>query len=129
MFEFALKAHSGWRYAVLFFALMTAVYALIGMARKQPVHDGAVGIMRIFSIFVDIQFALGVLTLLSRPFYGQLIGHIVLMIGAIAVAHLGFAKLKKSAPENRSYGLMLAASLIPLALMIGGILAIQRAIV
>lgn len=129
MFDFAFDAHSGWRYAVLFFAVIAFGYANIGLARKKPVDNTGMAIMRMFTIFLDIQFLLGVLTLLSRPFYGALIGHLVLMIAAVAVAHLGFVRLKKAAPESRGYGLMLVATLIPLALMIGGILAIQRSII
>jgi hypothetical protein len=78
---------------------------------------------------IDVQFLLGVVTLISGRFFGALIGHIVMMIAAVAVAHIGAVRLKKAPLERRGYGLMLAASLIPLALMIAGILAIQRALI
>ena len=129
MSDFAFNAHSGWRYAVLFIALMTIVYALLGMVRKHTVDKSGMALMRMFTIFLDIQFALGIVTLFTRPFYSALIGHLVMMIAAIAVAHLGLVRLKKGAPESRSYGLMLASSLIPLALIVAGIVAIQRPII
>ena len=129
MYSFAFNAHSGLRYLVLLMAVIITVYALIGLPRKQPVDKAGMTMARIFGVLVDIQFLLGVLTLISGRFYSALIGHLVMMVGAVAVAHLGIIRLKKAEPAQRSYGLLLATSLIPLALMIGGILAIQRPII
>jgi hypothetical protein len=129
MYEFAFNTHSGFRYLVLLVGLLTALYALVGMLRKTPVDKPALTLLRVFVVTLDIQMVLGILTLISGRFFGQLIGHLVLMIAAIAVAHLGAVRLKNADPAQRGYGLVLAASLIPLALIVGGILAIQRAIV
>jgi hypothetical protein len=129
MYEFAFNAHSGLRYLVLLVGVLTALYGIAGMLRKTPVDKTAVTLVRVFGVTLDIQLLLGIVTLISGQFFGQLIGHIVLMIAAVAVAHLGAVRLKKAAPAQRGYGLVVASALIPLALIIGGILAIQRAIV
>ena len=129
MHDFALNAHSGLRYLILLLGVLTALYALVGMARKQPADKAGLTMLRIWTVLLDIQFILGIITILTGKFYGQLMGHIVMMIAAIAVAHLGAVRLKKAEPAARTNGLLLAATLIPLALMIAGILAIGRAIV
>ena len=129
MHEFSLNAHSGMRFLVMLLAVMTAVYAIAGMLRKTPVDKTAMTLLRVFTVLLDVQIVLGILTLISGRFFGALIGHLIMMIAAAAVAHLGAVRLKKAEPAARGYGLLLATSLIPLALIVGGILAIQRAIV
>jgi hypothetical protein len=129
MYNFAFNAHSGWRYLVLLMAVLTTVYALAGFVQKKPVTAAGLTLLRIFTVVIDIQMLLGIVTLLTGRFYPQLMGHLVVMIAAIAVAHLGSARLKKAAPEARTNGQLLAASLIPLLLIIAGILAIQRPII
>jgi heme A synthase len=129
MHDFALNAHSGFRYLVLLLAVLTALYALVGMLQKKPVDRAGLTMLRVLAASFDLQVVLGIVTLATGPFRSQLIGHIVMMIAAVAVVHLGAVRLKKTAPEARSNGLLLATSLIPLLLVIAGILAIQRPIV
>lgn len=129
MYNFAFNAHSGLRYLVLLLAVLTALVALAGFIRKQPASNAGLTLLRIFTIVLDIQVLLGIVTLVTRSFYAQLMGHLVMMVAAVAVAHLGAIQLKKATPELRGSGRLLAASLIPLLLIIAGILAIQRPIV
>jgi hypothetical protein len=133
MYEFALNAHSGLRYLVLLLGALAALYAVIGMMRKQPVDKTGLTLLRVWTMLLDVQFLAGVLTLIALlmagRFYGQLIGHLVLMVGAVAVAHMGAIRLKKAEPAARGYGLMLATSLVPLLTIVGGILALGRDVV
>jgi small-conductance mechanosensitive channel len=129
MYDFALNAHSGLRYLVLLLAVVTALYALVGMMQKKPVDRAGLILLRIFTGTLDLQMLLGIVTLITGRFYPQLIGHIVVMVAAIAVAHLGAKRLKDGPVEQRTNGRLLATALIPLALVIAGILAIQRPIV
>jgi hypothetical protein len=129
MYDIVFNAHSGLRYLILLMAVLTALVALIGMAQKKPVSTAGLAMLRVFVVLLDIQVLLGVLTLLTGRFYAQLIGHLVMMIAAVAVAHLASARLRKAPAEGRGHGKLLAGALIPLALIIAGILAIQRAIV
>lgn len=129
MGDFAFNAHSGLRYLVLLAGVVATVYALLGMLRKKPVDKTAITLLRIFAVLIDLQVVLGILTLLTRPFYSALIGHLVMMIGAVAMVHLGAIRVKRAPHTERGYGLVLASTLVPLALIIGGIIAIQRSIV
>ena len=129
MYSFAFNAHSGLRYLILLLGVLTALLALAGYLRKKPVDKAGLTLLRVFTILLDIQLLLGIITLVTGQFYAQLMGHLVMMVAAIAVAHLGLTRLKKEAPEARGSGRLLAASLIPLLLIIAGILAIQRPIV
>ncbi|HET9440435.1 MAG TPA: hypothetical protein VFO52_09700 [Longimicrobiales bacterium] len=129
MYDIVFNAHSGLRYLILLVAVIITVYALIGLPRKQTVDKTGLTLLRVFIILLDIQLLLGIATLLTGEFRGQQIGHLVVMIGAIAVAHLGLARLKKADPERRGYGVLLASALIPLALFVAGIMAIQRPII
>lgn len=126
--NFLFAAHSGTRYLVLLVGLITAIYALAGMARNRRFDRAALTLIRVFAGIIDLQILLGVATVLARAWFPALIGHIVMMVAAAAVAHLGAARLKKTPESERRYGLLLASALIPLALIIGGIMAIQRSV-
>lgn len=129
MYDFAFNAHSGLRYLVLLLGVLTAGYALVGYARKTPVDNAGLTMLRLFTAAIDVQVLLGIVTLITGRFYSALIGHLFMMIAAAAIAHLGAVRLKKAEPTTRGWGMLLATALIPLALMIAGILAIQRPIV
>jgi hypothetical protein len=129
MYDFAFNAHSGLRYLVLLLGVLTAGYALIGFARKTAVDNAGLILLRLFTAAIDVQVLLGIITLITGTFFGALMGHIFMMIAAAAVAHLGAVRMKKAEPTARGYGMLLATALIPLALMIAGILAIQRPII
>jgi heme A synthase len=129
MYDFVLNAHSGLRYLILLVGVLTALIALVGMAQKQPVSNAGLTLLRVFVVLVDIQLLLGVLTLVTGTFYMQLIGHLVMMVAAVAMAHLAASRLRKAAPEARGNGQLLTGALIPLALIVAGILAIQRPII
>ncbi|HEX6066148.1 MAG TPA: hypothetical protein VFZ04_18075 [Longimicrobiales bacterium] len=128
MYDFVFNAHSGLRYLIFLVGLLTALIALVGMAQKKPVSSAGLTLLRVFVVLLDIQLLLGVLTLISGRFYMQLIGHLVMMVAAVAMAHLAASRLRKAAPEARSNGKLLTGALIPLALIVAGILAIQRPI-
>ena len=96
MASFVFNAHSGLRYLILVIGVVTALVALIGFLQKKPASSAGVTMLRIFTVLLDIQVLLGIATLLTRPFYAQLIGHLVMMIAAVAVAHLGTTRLKKT---------------------------------
>ena len=129
MHDFVFNAHSGLRYLILLLGVLIALFALIGMTRKKPASHAGLGMLRVFVVLLDIQLLLGVLTLITGRFYAQLIGHLVMMVAAIAFAHFASSRLRKATPEARGSGQLLAAAIIPLALIVAGILALQRPIV
>ncbi len=108
--NFWLDFHTVWRWVMLVVALVTVLKALIGWTRKQPWTrlDDQLGML--FTITVDIQFLLGFIlwfagpvkitdasALMSSPlarFY--LVEHPVLMLIALALAHIGRSRSRKA---------------------------------
>ncbi|MGQ0562505.1 MAG: hypothetical protein ACT443_11595 [Gemmatimonadota bacterium] len=127
--NFFFQAHSGLRYLVLLAGAIVTLYALFGLLSRRPVDRGALVVLRVFAGLIDLQVLLGIITLLTRAFFPALIGHIAMMVAAAAVAHMGARRIRKTPEAERPYGLLLAAGLIPLLLIVGGILAIQRAVI
>lgn len=121
-------AHSGVRYLVLATGAILLLVALFALrtGANSGLGRAADRMLRVFSIFLDIQMVLGIATAFLRPFVPMYIGHVVMMVGAITVVHLFGHRLRKLPPEQRSPGLIVTAALIALALIVGGILALQR---
>ena len=124
-----LTIHSHFRYLVLLMGVLVTLYAIFGLMARRPFDRAALVLLRIFTGVIDLQVLLGVITLVTRPFFPALIGHIVMMVAAAAVAHLGAVRLKKQPANERSYTALLVAGLLPLVIMVGGILALQRPII
>ncbi len=127
MTDFLFGFHSGWRYLVLAAGLAALIMVALG-SRGGVLGDRALRLVRLFVTTLDIQLVVGVALLFLRPFYGQLIGHLVMMIAAVATAHLLIVSLKKRPPERRTPALAATGIVICLALIAVGILAIGRPI-
>lgn len=121
--------HSHTRYLVLLVGVLVVLYALFGLVTRRRFDKFGLTLARVFAGVMDLQILLGIVTLVTRSFFPALIGHITMMVAAAAVAHLAAVRLKRTPEAERGYGTLLATGLIPLALIIGGILAIHRAIV
>ena len=120
-------AHSGVRYLVLLSAVVAIVYLITALRRSPDRTSNRV--MSIFTGMVDLQVLLGLLTLITVPFYGALAGHIMMMFAAVFVGH-GFVIANRQRPaDQQSNGRLLVGVVITLALIIGGILAIGRPII
>ena len=124
-----LQAHSGFRYLVLLMAVVVIAYAAYGLATKRP-YDKQ---MRIFSaMFVgvtDLTVLLGFVNLFTGTFYPQLGGHIVMMILAAVLAHVVHGVMKRRPPEAQTYMPHIVGTLIVLACVVGGIMAIGQRVV
>lgn len=118
-------AHSGLRYLVLLMALVAIVFFAYGLATKRPV-DKLVRILgSSFAGLLDTQVLLGILLLGSGwPFYGALVGHIVMMVAAAVLAHVMMVVNRKR--PNPGYLLPLIGVGGALLLILGGIMAISR---
>lgn len=130
MLEFVLGLHSGVRYLVLLAALGALVAAIMAGRPGRPAsraHDR--GYM-IFVGLLDLQVVVGIVLLLLRGFYPQLMGHIFTMLLAVAVAH-GFGVAARNRERERmqpATGLRIAGVLATIVLVVGGIMAIGRPI-
>ena len=128
MAEAVLTAHSHTRYVVLAAAVLAALAAIIGSARRE----GPRGLERVLAIafvsLLDLQVLLGIVLLTLRPFYGALIGHIVLMLAAVASAHIGSVSARKRGPTGAASRVRLRSILITLVFLVAGITALGRTV-
>ena len=127
MSDVLFAAHSGIRYAVLLAGVLAALAAIAGLARVAGAYRPAALLGTIFVGLVDLQVVVGLVLLIVRGFYPQLIGHVMTMIVAVIVAH-GFAVAAKKREPERASGVRLVGVAITLALIAAGIMAIGRPI-
>jgi len=124
-----LSAHSGLRYLVLLLGLVVVGYAWHGLATKRPYDNRMRGLAAGFTGMLDLTAALGFGTLFTNRFYPQLGGHIVMMILAVAVAHVVSMVMRRRPPEQRTYAPHVVGTLIVLGIIVFGILAIRPSVV
>jgi hypothetical protein len=124
-----LSAHSGFRYLVLLLGVIVIAYAAYGMATKKPYDKRMRILAAAFTGALDLTVLLGLAHLFTSRFYPQLGGHIVMMVLAVAVAHVVSVVIRRRPPEQRTYAPHLVATLIVLAIVAFGIMAIGRPIV
>lgn len=125
---FLYHAHSGLRYLVLLAGLLAVLYLAFGLVTRRPYDRGARVLGAAFTGTLDLQVVLGILLLFVRPFYGALMGHVVMMILAAIAAH-GAAVYARGRPDDRQrYGVSLAGVAVALALIVGGIMSIGRGV-
>lgn len=128
MAEMLFGMHSGTRYLVLLAGIVATIAVIAGSVRGKATRGAALS-SRIFLILLDVQVLLGIALVVVWPFHGALIGHIVMMVLAVASGHGLAVAVRRRPADAPAAGLQLAAVLVPLILVIGGILAIGRPIV
>lgn len=121
-------AHSGFRYLVLLSGILTVAYLSWAMATRRPYDSTARRIMAAFTGVMDLQILLGVVLLFQIPFYGALMGHLVMMVAAVVVAHAAAIANRRRPEGQQSNGLLLGGALVAILLIFGGIMAIGRPI-
>ncbi len=123
------SAHSGLRYLVLVAGVLVLGYAAYGQATKRE-YDKTMRILAaVFTGAIDLTALFGVAHLMSGVFYPQLSGHIASMVLAVVVAHVVPAVMKRRPIAERTFMPHIVGTLIVLALVAGGIMAIGRPIV
>ncbi len=128
MGDLVFMLHSGLRYLVF----VTALLAIAALVLSRPA--GAENTMGrvVYGAFVgllDLQVLAGLITLATRGFYPQLMGHITMMVLALIVAHGVSIAHRRRPPERRSARLLVGGVVVSLVLVVGGILAIGRPII
>ena len=126
--DFLFHAHSGLRYIVLLVGLVAIAVLAVGLIRKKSLSAER-GLMAAFVGVLDLQVVLGIVLLFVWPFYGALMGHIMMMVLAAVAAHLLSVRAKKAADPNRATLLRLWGVVVPFILIVLGILAIGRSVV
>lgn len=124
-----LQAHSGFRYLVLLMGVVVIAYAVYGLATKQDYDKRMRVLSAIFTGVLDLTVLLGIANLFTGMFYPQLGGHIVMMILAAVLAHVVHGVMKRRPPEAQTFMPHIVGTVLVLACVVGGILAIGRPIV
>ncbi len=127
MTNMVFHAHSGVRYLVLLVGIVALVAFLYGQITRKPVGPGK-GIMAAFVGVLDLQLLLGLVLVFLMPFYGALIGHLVLMIAAVAVAHASASIARNKPDATSANSIRLIGVVVTLVLIVGGIMSIGRSI-
>jgi len=123
-----LYAHSGLRYLVLLAGVLVLGYAGYGQATKRE-YDKTMRILAaVFTGTIDLTALVGVAHLFNGVFYRQLSGHIASMVLAVTVAHVVSAVMKRRPIEERTFLPHIVATMVVLALVSAGIMAIGRPI-
>lgn len=120
-------AHSGIRYLVLLVAVAALAYLLFGLATRRDFDKLAGALTGAYLGLLDLQVLIGVALYLLFPSRPALIGHAVMMLAAVTVGHV--ANIMNKRREQKSYGVAFGGVAVSLLLVVGGIMAIGRAII
>jgi hypothetical protein len=120
-------AHSGIRYLVLLAGLAALGYALYGLVTRRPYDDRMRQLGGIFALLLFVQIVVGIGVLFTGRFNPGLGVHVILMIFATAAAQIVPSVMRRRPMEQRSYGPHVVGTLVALALVVAGILAVPGA--
>ena len=136
MSDIIFQAHSGIRYLVLLTGVIALLYMLVNLFRSRPWSRTAQILFGTFIGVLDLQVLLGVILVIVWPFYPALIGHIVLMLLAVSVAHGASVVGRRRGAHadgqvmgRQRYAIALIGIAGALLLILAGIMAIQRSII
>lgn len=125
MVNMLFYAHSGLRFLVMLAAAIAIAVLLWGWSARRPFAGQSRAVTAVFTGVLDLQVLLGILLVLTRPFYGALIGHLVMMIAAAFAAHGLTVYARKHEDPRRAHMISLVGVALALALILGGIMAIR----
>ena len=120
-------AHSGLRYLVLIAALAAMTGLAYALASGRAVRPARI-IAASFTGLLDLQILLGVGLVIGGIFPDAVVGHLVIMVFAAVTTHAGSIIGQRASTERRELGIRLAALVLALALIAGGIMAIGRGV-
>jgi heme A synthase len=118
-------AHSGLRFLVLLTAAMAVAVLLWGWSSRRPFDRQSRAITAVFTGVLDLQVTLGILLVVLRPWYGALMGHLIMMIAAAFAAHGIIVYGRKQADPRRAHMISLIGVALALLLILGGIMSIR----
>lgn len=118
-------AHSGLRFLVLLAGVLAIGVLVWGISGRRPYEGQSRAITTVFIGVLDLQIVLGLLLIFTRPWYGELMGHLVMMIAAAFAAHGLTVYARKQTDARRSHTIALAGVALALLLLVGGIMSIR----
>ena len=125
MSDMLFYAHSGLRYLVLLAAALAIAVLAWGWSARRPFEGQSRAITAVFIGTLDLQVLLGLLLVLVRPWYGALMGHLVMMIAAALAAHGITVYARRQPDPRRVHAITLVGVALALLLVVGGIMAIR----
>lgn len=125
---FLFHAHSGLRYLVILVGLIALLAFAYSMITGKPIR-AARGLTAAYTGVLDLQALLGIILIFTWPFYGALMGHVTMMVVAVAVAHVASVRARRTSDERRALAFRLGGVALSLLLIVLGILAIGRSVV
>ena len=125
MADMLFYAHSGLRFLVLTAAVIAAAVLLWGWRSGRPFAGQSRAATAVFTGTLDLQVLLGILNVFMRPWYGALIGHLVMMIAAAFAAHGILVYARKQTDPRRAHLISFVGVALALVLILGGIMAIR----
>lgn len=125
---FLFYAHSGLRYLVLLAGLVAVAYLAYAAATGRGADRPSRIVTAAFTGLLDLQIVLGLLTMVTGIYYPALIGHLVMMLLAAAVAHGASITARRPEQAARAATIRLAGVAVALLLIVGGIVSIGRAV-
>ena len=130
MTETVFTIHSYVRYLVLLAGVGAIVTAIMGWSRAGLPPRAERALSGAFVGLLDLQVVLGVLLLLTGfPFYGQLAGHLFMMLLAAAAAHGTQVMARRREPARSGSPVRTGGFVLAMLLIVAGIMAIQRSII
>jgi|TARA_B110000116_G_C16772851_1_gene554238 hypothetical protein len=128
MNNFLFNAHSGLRYLILLFGVLTLVYSIYGIISGKT-YDSKIRILASsFVGSIHLQLLLGFALILSGRFQPALIGHIFMMFLAAAVGQIPVSIMRRRPLEQKTYLPHGVGALLALVFIVLGIRAIGRSV-
>jgi len=125
--SFLYHAHSGLRYLVLLAALVALIALAYALATGRTSRATRI-LPAIFTGLLDLQVLLGIGLVMGGLFPDAVVGHLVMMVLALIVAHGASILAGRAGAERRAVVIRLAGVVLALLLIAGGIMAIGRSV-
>lgn len=133
-----LTIHDDLRWLVLISALVAVLASLVGISSGKPFRPLGRVTGLVFVSLMDVQFLLGLILCFLSPWVAQFwsnpaaamkvkdarffgMEHLVIMIAALALAHLGAARSKRVSDDTKAYRITLVWFSLSFLLILGGI--------
>jgi hypothetical protein len=124
--RFVWYSHSGFRYLILLAGFAQVLVCTFGLTLQKPGQRAARVVGATFVGLLDLQFLLGLGLLALGRYTPRVMGHVVLMLLAVVVAHVTHVLARKR--EGGTYTWRLVGALVALVLVTLGVLSIGRSL-
>jgi hypothetical protein len=124
-----LALHSGLRYLFLMVGAAAVGYAVYGAATKRPFDETMRKLGGFFALSLHANLLVGVGILFTGQFYPGLAGHILMMAFAAVVAQTVPSVMRRRPMEERTYLPYVVSTVLAVAIVWAGLLAIGRQLV